>query len=115
MGQVSFAVDKPAIAASQGGIILPFNARRRVLLGLSSATQPRLSEGLVVRFPLATVKGRQKAPRMEEGITKRRPDPSNSNETQFTPLDFVVTAFLILSAFAGPALVWTLASAASLG
>jgi len=33
---------------------------------------------------------------------------------RFTPLDFVVTAFLILSAFSGPALVWTLL-AASLG
>jgi hypothetical protein len=63
---------------------------------------------------LATAKSRQRAPRIEEGNTKRRAD-ANNDETRFTAFDFVVTAFLILSVFSGPALVWTLLSAASLG
>jgi hypothetical protein len=39
----------------------------------------------------------------------------DSNEQRFTPFDFVATAFLILSVFAAPALVWTLLRSASLG
>jgi hypothetical protein len=113
MGQISFAVDNAAIPASRDENILPFNAQRRVShVRLSPATRPRLSE--VVRFPLATAASRQRAPRVGEGVTERQKD-SNNNETRFTPLDFVVTAFLILSAFSGPALVWTLLSAPSLG
>jgi hypothetical protein len=51
---------------------------------------------------------------VEERIAKT-PADSNNDETRFAPLDFVVTAFLILSVFSGPALAWKLLSAASLG
>jgi hypothetical protein len=122
VGQMSFAVHNAAMAANQNAVIaarqgeniLPFNARRRVsYVRLAPATRPRLSEGVVVvRFPLATAESRQRAPRVEEGVSKR-PADSNNDETRVTPLDFVVTAFLILSVFAAPALAWTLL--ASLG
>ena len=115
MGQFSLAVHNAAIGASQGENVLLFHARRRgSRVRLSPATRPRLSDAVVVRFPLATVVSRQRAPRVEDGITTR-PADSNNDETRFTPLDFVVTAFLILSVFSAPALAWTLLSAASLG
>jgi hypothetical protein len=115
MGQISFAVDKPALAGSQGKNILPFNARRRVPhVRLSPAIQPRSSEGVVVRLPLGAWESRQRARGMEKGVTKNRGDLSN-NEMRFSPFDFVATAILILSLFSAPAVVWTLLKTASLG
>ena len=115
MAQIRYAVHNASIVASQGENVLPFHARRRgSRVRLSPATRPRLSDGVVVRFPVVTVVSRQRAPRVEDGITTS-PADSNHDETRFTPLDFVVTAFLILSVFSAPALAWTLLSAASLG
>ena len=115
MGQFSFAVHNAAIGASQGENVLRFHARRRgSRVRLSPTARPRLSDAVVVRFPLPTVESRQRVPRVGDGITTR-PADSNNDETRFTPLDFVVTAFLILSVFSAPALAWTLLSAASLG
>ena len=108
MGQLSFAVDRPAVAVSYGQNVVPFNTGRRTArVRLSPAAQPRLSEAVVVRLP--------KAPRTDETIGKRRAESSGSDEMRFTTFDFVATALLILSVFSGPALVWSLLRAASLG
>jgi hypothetical protein len=109
MGQFSLAVDKPAVAVrSYRQNIIPFNtARYGARVRFSPATQPRLSEGVVVRLP--------KAPRAHKITSKRRAESSDSGEMRFTTLDYVATTFLILSVFAAPALVWSLVRAASLG
>jgi hypothetical protein len=116
VAQLSFAADKPAIVTSQREIVVPFDARRRAprVRGATDA-EPRSSEGVVVRLPLANRESRQTAPRAEETTTKQRPAHSNSNERRLTTFDFVATAFLILSVFAAPALVWTLLRSASFG
>jgi hypothetical protein len=115
MGQLKFAAGKPAVAASARENVVPFDARRRVsrIRGTTDA-QPRLPEAVVVPFALANEGSRQGAPRAEESITKRAPKSSGS-EARFTTLDFVATAFLILSVFTAPALVWTMLRSASLG
>ena len=108
MGQLSFAVGKPAVAVSYGQNVVPFNTRRHTArVRLSPAAQPRLSEAVVVRLPNAR--------RTDETISKRRAESSDCDEMRFTSFDFVATAFLILSVFSGPALVWSLLRAASLG
>jgi hypothetical protein len=109
MGQLSFAVDQPAVVVSYGQNVVPFNTgRRRARVRLPPAAQPRLSEVVVVRLP--------KAPRTDETISKRRAQSSDSDEMRFTTFDFVATALLVLSVFSGPALVWSLLmSAVSLG
>jgi hypothetical protein len=108
MGQVSFAVGKPAVAVSYGQNVVPFNTgRRRARVRLYPAAQPRLSEVVVVRLP--------KTPRTDETISKGRAMSSDSDEMRFTSFDFVAGALLILSVFTGPALVWSLLRAASLG
>jgi hypothetical protein len=108
MGQLSFAVDKPAVAVSYGQNVVPFNkARHAARVRFSRAAQPRQSEGVVVRLP--------KVPGAGETISKRRAESSDGGEMRFTTLDFVATAFVILSVFTGPALVWSLLRAASLG
>jgi hypothetical protein len=108
MGQLSLAVHKPAVAVSYRQNVVPFSTRRHTArVRLSHTAQPRLSEAVVVRLP--------KAPRTDETISKRRAEPSDSDEMRFTTFDFVATAFLILSVFSGPALVWSLLRAASLG
>jgi hypothetical protein len=113
MAQLSFAADKPATVASQRENVVPFDARRRVsrLRGAADA-QPRAPGGVVVRLPLP---GRQGAPRAEESTTKGQAASSSANERRLTTFDFVATAFLILSVFATPALVWTLLRSASFG
>ena len=68
----------------------------------------------MVRFPVATMEIRQRAPRVETVIAQR-PADSNNDKAQFARLDFVVTAFLFLSVFSAPALVWALLSAPFLG
>jgi hypothetical protein len=108
MGQLSFAVGKPAVAVSYGQNVVPFNTGRRgARVRLYPAAQPRLPEAVVVRLP--------KTPRTDETISKGRAMSSDSDEMRFTSFDFVATAFLILSVFSGPALVWSLLRAASLG
>jgi hypothetical protein len=109
MGQLSLAVDKPAVTVrSYRQNVVPFNtARHGARVRLSPATQRRLSEGVVVRLP--------KAPPAHETASKRRAESSDSGEMRFTTLDYVATAFLILSVFAGPALVWSLVRAVSFG
>jgi hypothetical protein len=116
MGQLWFAANEPAITASARENVVPFDARRRVsrIQGIADA-QPRLPEGVVVRFPLANEGSSRGAPRAEESITKRPPKSSGSSGARFTTLDFVATAFLILSVFTAPALVWTMLRSASLG
>jgi hypothetical protein len=109
MGQFSLTVDQPAAAArSYRQNVIPFNtARYGARVRFSPATQPRLSEGVVVRFP--------KAPRAHETTSKRRGESSDSGETPLTTLDYVATAFLIVSVFTAPALVWSLVRTVSLG
>jgi hypothetical protein len=108
MGQLSFAVGKPAAAVSYGQNVVPFNTgRRRSPVRLYPTAQTRLSEVVVVRLP--------KAPRTDETISKGRAKSSDSDEMRLTSFDFVAVAFLILSVFTGPALVWSLLRAASLG
>jgi hypothetical protein len=114
MGQLSFAVDEPASAAGRVANVVPFKTRRRASSLLrDSAAQQDLSEGIVVRFLRADGEGA--APRRVESITKRQADSSGTGEQHFTPFDFVATAFLILSVFAAPALVWTMLRSVSLG
>src|SRR5271170_2170959 len=105
MGQPSFTVDKPAVAVrSYRQNVIPFNtAWDGARVRLSPPGQPRLSEGMVVRLP--------KAFRAHETTSKRRGESSDSGEMRFTTLDYVATALLILSVFAGPALVWSLVRA----
>ena len=108
MGQLSFAVVKPAVAGSYGQNVVPFNTGLRpARIRLSPAAQQRLSEGVVVRLP--------KAPRAEGTTSKRRAESSDNNEPRFTPFEFVATAILILSVFSAPALVWSLLRSVSLG
>ena len=109
MGQLSFAVGKPAVAVSYGQNVVPlFNkGRRGARVRLYPAAQPRLPEAVVVRLP--------KAPRTDETVSKKRAGSSDSDEVRFTSFDFVAMAFLILSVFTGPALVWSLLRAAPLG
>jgi hypothetical protein len=114
MGRISFAVYTPAIAMSPGENVLPFDVRRRVPGTRSaSAVDQRFSGGVVVRLPVANVVGREKAPRAGEGTAAT--ESSGGNEQRFTPFDFVATAFLVLSVFAAPALVWTLLRSVPLG
>jgi hypothetical protein len=105
MGQVSFAVGKPEVAMSYRQNVVPFNTgrHRRVY----PVAQRRLSEVVVVRLT--------KAPRADETISKRRAKSSDSDEVRFTSFDLVALAFLILAVFSGPAVVWSLLRAASLG
>jgi hypothetical protein len=115
MGQLKFAANQPAIAANLTGNVVFFDAGRRASDVRSDAdVQPRSSGGVVVRLPLANEGTRQKAPRTDESTAKGRPE-SAGNETGFTTIDFVATAFLILSVFAAPALMWTLLRSASFG
>jgi hypothetical protein len=108
MGQLSFAVGKPAVAVGYRQNVVPFNTgRHRARVRLYPAAQPRLLEVVVVRLP--------KAPRTDETISKRRAESSDSDEMRLTSFDFVAVAFLIVSVFSGPALVWSLLRAASLG
>jgi hypothetical protein len=116
MAQLSFTVEKPAIVASQGQNVVLFDTRRRRshARGVADAL-PVLSEAMVVRLIPANGGNRHPAFHSQERAIERRAQASNSNETGFTPFDFVATAFLILSVFAAPALVWTLLRTASLG
>jgi hypothetical protein len=115
VGQHNFATKQPAIAANRTENVVLFDARRRASHVRSDTdVQLRSSGGVVVRLRLANEGTRQKAPRTDESTAKGRPD-SAGNETGFTTIDFVATAFLILSVFAAPALVWTLLRSASFG
>jgi hypothetical protein len=115
MGQLKFAANQPAIAANRTENVVRFDARRRASHVRSDTdVQPRSSGGVVVRLPLANEETRQKAPRTDESTAKGRPEFAG-NETGFTTIDFVATAFLILSVFAAPALMWTLLRSASFG
>jgi|ERR1700722_17985334 hypothetical protein len=116
MGQLKFAANQPAIAANRTENVVLFDARRRASHVRSDTdVQPRSSGGVVVRFPLANKETRQKAPRTDEDIATGRAQPSSTNDTALTTFDFVATAFLILSVFAAPALMWTLLRSASFG
>jgi len=112
MAQLSFAMDKPAIAARQRQNVVPFDLRRRASRRRADVAQPVLSERVVLRLPLSNAGNRQSVSRT---IADGRAEPSGSNELRFTSFDFVATAFLILSVFTAPALVWTLLRSASLG
>jgi hypothetical protein len=116
MGQLQFVVDQPAIVASQRENVVLFDPRRRAahIRGAADA-RPRAAEGVVVRLPVAYEGSRQTVHRAEQGAATERPASSGSSDTGFTTLDFVATAFLILSVFSAPALVWTLVRSASLG
>jgi hypothetical protein len=115
MGQLKFAANQPAFAANRTENVVLFDARRRASHVRSDTdVKPRSSGGVVVRLPLANEGTRQKAPRTDESTAKDRSKPAG-NETGFTTIDFVATAFLILSAFAAPALMWTLLRSASFG
>jgi hypothetical protein len=75
MGQLSFAVGKPAVAVSYGQNVVPFNTRRHTARArLYPAAQPRLPEAVVVRLP--------KAPRTDETIGKRRAKSSGSEDNR---------------------------------
>lgn len=116
MGQLKFAANQPAIAANRTENVVPFDARRRASQVRSdNDVQPRSSGGVVVRLPLANNETRQKAPRTDENVANGRAQPSSTNDTALTTFDFVATAFLILSVFAAPALMWTLLRSASFG
>jgi hypothetical protein len=116
MGQLKLAANQPAIAASRTENVVRFDARRRAS-HVRSGTDvgPRSSGGVVVRLPLANTGTRRKAPRTDENIADGHAQPSRTNDTALTTFDFVATAFLILSVFAAPALVWTLLRSASFG
>jgi hypothetical protein len=79
------------------------------------ADQPHLSGAVVVRLPLANGGNRRQKPHALANVYKGRTEPWGTNEEHFTPFDLVATAFLILSVFAAPALVWTLLRSASVG
>ena len=120
MGQLKFAADKPVIVASQGAIqggnVVLFDPRRRVLHVRSAAdARRRGSEGVVVRLPLANEGSRQEASRAQANIIGGPAKSLGTDEPGFTTFDFVATAVLILSVFAGPALVWSLLRSASFG
>jgi hypothetical protein len=115
MGQLSFAIDKPAITANRTDNVVPFHASRSSRSGLARATQSSLSEGVVVPLPLASGESRRGASRTEESISGSPAEPSSGKETRFTSFDFIATALLILSVFAAPALVWSLLRSASVG
>jgi hypothetical protein len=112
MGQLGFATDRPATNVGRGGNVVPFDGRRRSSRsGESSAARLGVTEGVVVRLPLAN-----RTSRRSEGPTvDAKAKPPDSGEQQFTPFDYVATAVLILSVFAAPALVWTLLRSASFG
>jgi hypothetical protein len=115
MGQLKFPANQPAIVAKQTDNVVRLDARRRAsFVRRAGDVQPRSSEGVVVRLPLASEATRQEAARTDESTAKGRPE-SAGNETGFTTIDFVPTAFLILSVFAAPALVWTVLRSASFG
>ena len=115
MGQLKFAANQPEIAANPVENVVRFDARRRAAHVRSDTdVQPHSTGGVVVRLPLANKETGQKAPRTDESVA-RRAQPSSTNDTGFTTIDFVATAFLILSVFAAPALVWTLLRSASFG
>jgi hypothetical protein len=110
-----FAASQPAITANRAENVVRFDARWRTSHVRSDTdAQPHLSGGVVVRLPLAN-KETQKAPRTDETVANGRPQSPSTNDTGFTTIDFVATAFLILSVFATPALVWTLLRSASFG
>jgi hypothetical protein len=112
MTQLEFATDNPA--ASHGQTVVPFDWRRRRAAYLSAAVgRSSLSEGVVVRLALANRETRWRGSHAGGSITRAK--SLDGNEQRFTPFDFVATAFLILSVFAAPALVWTLLRSASLG
>jgi hypothetical protein len=116
MGQLKFAANQPAIAANRTENVVLFDARRRASHVRSDTdVQPPSSGGVVVRLPLANREIRQKAPCTDENIATGRAQPSSTNDTALTTIDFIATAFLILSVFAAPALVWTLLRTASFG
>ena len=116
MGQLKFAANQPEIAANRAENVVRFDARRRASHVRSDTdVQPRSSGGVVVRLPLANKETRQKAPRTDENVADGRAQPSSTSDTALTTFDFVATAFLILSVFAAPALVWTLLRSASFG
>jgi hypothetical protein len=116
MGQLKFAANEPAITASPRENVVRFDPRRRVLrIRWTADAQPRLPEAVVVPFSSANETSRQGAPRAEDSTTKEPEKSSGGIEARFTTLDFVATAFLILSVFTAPALVWTMLRSASLG
>jgi hypothetical protein len=114
MAQLSFATDKPAIVASRTDNVVPFHAPRRSSRnGLGFVPQPGTSEGVVVRLPLANRESGRVASHTEESVSNG--PASDGQTTRFTSFDFIATAFLILSVFAAPALVWALLRSASFG
>jgi hypothetical protein len=116
MGQPKFAANQPEIAADRAENVVRFDTRRRASHVRSDTdVQPHSSGGVVVRLPLAN-KGRgQITPPTDQHIANGQAQPSGTNDTALTTFDFVATAFLILSVFAAPALVWTLLRSASFG
>jgi hypothetical protein len=116
VGQLKFAANQPAIVAKQADNVVRLDAWRRASHVRSAGdVQPRSSEGVVMRLPLANEGTRQKAAGTDESIAREKAKSSGASDTGFTTIDFVATAFLILSVFAAPALVWTLLRSASFG
>ncbi len=112
MGQLSFAMKRPAIVVSRGGNVVAFDGRRRPSRAReTSAVRSGVPEGVVVRLPLTNRASR----RSEEPTVVAKAKSPDGVEQRFTPFDYVATAVLILSVFAAPALVWTLLRSASFG
>jgi hypothetical protein len=110
--QLSFATDGPAVVVPWGDNVVPLDLRRRPSrVRPVSTVQPGVPEGVVVRLALAHRNGR---PTQESAVTAKAKS-LDGNEQGFTPFDYVATAFLILSVFAAPALMWALLRTASFG
>jgi hypothetical protein len=112
MAQPSLATERPAIVLSRKDNVLPFDARR-LALRVGQNSSPRLDrpEGIVVRLPLANRQSR----RGEASLVDAKAAASEGNEDHFTAFDYVATAFVILSVFVAPALMWALLRTASFG
>jgi hypothetical protein len=112
MAQLSLATDRWATVVSRSDNVLPFDARRRSSrIREASAARPGVSNGVVVRLPVAIQESRQR----EASVIDAKANSPDGNEQRFTPFDYVATAFLILSVFAAPALVWAMLRSASFG
>jgi hypothetical protein len=112
MAHLSLATERPAIVVSPKGNVLPFDARRRSSrIGETSSLRPDAREGIVVRLPLPNRQSR----RSEASSFNAKAISSDGDEQRFTAFDYVATAFVILSVFAAPALVWALLRSASFG
>jgi hypothetical protein len=101
MAQASLAIQTGAATRSyrSGNVVSFDNYRRRSRVEHARETQSR---GVVVPLPSSTG---SRAPKHEISGQVR---PVNSNSEQLTPIDYIASSLLLLSAFTGPALVWAL-------